>query len=51
MKTHEVVKVKNLMYKGCEDHWGCIHCKECWPFHCWDKEDIEKWECKARGKE
>ena len=50
MKTHEVIRVDNLMYKGCEPHWKCIHCGVCIPFHCWDKEDIEKRQCKARKK-
>ncbi len=50
MKTHEVIRVDNLMYKGCEPHWKCIHCGVCIPFHCWDKEDLEKQECKARKK-
>lgn len=30
--THEVIRIDNLMYKGCEPHWKCIHCGICIPF-------------------
>ena len=46
--THEVERVDNLMYDGCEPHWHCVHCKGYWPFHCYGKEDLEQMECKAR---
>jgi len=45
--THKVVRVDNLMYKGCEPHWICINCKNCYPLHSYTKEEIESIECKA----
>ena len=44
--THKVVRVDNLMYKGCEPHWKCIYCNNYYPFHCYSKEEIESIECK-----
>lgn len=43
--THEVIRVDNLMYRGCEPHWKCIHCGICIPFHCYSKSEIEDMEC------
>lgn len=43
---HQVVRVDNLMYKGCESHWGCKRCGYIVPFHCYPKEDFEQMECK-----
>ena len=43
---HQVVRVDNLMYKGCESHWGCKRCGYIVPFHCYTKEDFEQMECK-----
>lgn len=45
---HEVERVDNLMYNGCEPHWHCIHCNGYWPFHCYGKKDLEQMECKVR---
>lgn len=42
---HIAVKVENLMYKGCEYHWGCVICSTCVPFHCYTKEQFEELEC------
>lgn len=42
---HKVVRVNDLMYKGCEPHWKCIYCEDCWPFHCYTKKDLESMEC------
>jgi len=44
---HEVERFENLMYKGCESHWHCIHCDDYWPFHCYGKKDLEQMECPA----
>ena len=46
--NHKVVRIDNLMYKGCEPHWKCVHCGTCIPFHCFKKEDIEAQECKVK---
>lgn len=46
--SHEVTRVENLMYKGCESHWKCIHCGICIPFHCYSKHEIEKMPCPKR---
>lgn len=45
---HQVVRVDNLMYEGCEPHWKCIHCGICIPFHCFNKEQLEQQECKCK---
>lgn len=45
---HEVERVENLMYEGCESHWHCIHCDDYWPFHCYGKKDLEQMKCPAR---
>lgn len=45
IKTHEVERVENLMYKGCEPHWHCIHCDNYWPFHCYSRKDLEQMTC------
>jgi len=47
VKTHEMVRVDNLMYRGCEPHWKCKHCVVCIPFHCFTKEQCETQECKG----
>lgn len=47
-KNHEVERVENLMYKGCEPHWHCTHCNNYWPFHCYGRKDLEQMECPAR---
>ena len=44
--NHKVIRVNDLMYKGCEPHWKCIHCNDYWPFHCYTKKDLENTECK-----
>ena len=49
IKCHEVERFENLMYKGCESHWHCIHCDDYWPFHCYGKKDLEQMECPARN--
>lgn len=49
IKCHEVERCENLMYKGCESHWHCIHCDNYWPFHCYGKKDLEQMECPARN--
>ena len=43
---HKAVRVDNLMYKGCEPHWKCVHCGECVPFHCYSKKQFEERDCK-----
>ena len=48
IKCHEVKRFENLMYKGCEPHWHCIHCDNYWPFHCYGRKDLEQMECPAR---
>lgn len=45
---HEVERVDNLMYKGCEPHYKCKHCGICIPFHCGSKEYVENKECKEK---
>ncbi len=45
--THKVELVKDLMYKGCENHWHCIYCNDYIPVHCYSKEELEKMECKG----
>ena len=47
-KKHQVKRVDNLMYKGCEPHWHCPNCDEYWPFHCYSKSDLEQMECKGK---
>lgn len=47
---HEVERFENLMYKGCEPHWHCVYCDEYWPFHCYDKKDLEQMECPVKTK-
>lgn len=49
IKYHEVERFENLMYKGCEPHWHCIHCDNYWPFHCYGKKDLEQMECPSRN--
>ena len=49
--THKVIRIENLMYKGCESHWKCVRCGVCIPLHCFDKEDLEKMECKGEMDE
>lgn len=39
--THKVKLVKDLMYKGCEPHWQCVHCKDAVPAHCYTKAEFE----------
>jgi len=43
---HKLIRVENLMYKGCESHWKCVHCGIYVPFHCYKKEVIENSYCK-----
>lgn len=49
-ETHEVERFENLMYKGCEPHWHCIHCDGYWPFHCYGRRDLEQMKCPARTR-
>lgn len=46
---HEVIRVDNLLYKGCEPHWKCVKCEVCIPFHCYSKADLEGMECRSRS--
>ena len=48
--NHEVERFENLMYKGCEPHWHCIHCDNYWPFHCYGRRDLEKMKCPVRNR-
>ena len=50
MKTnnHTVIRVDDLMYKGCEPHWKCTKCGICVPFHCYSKKKLEEMECKQK---
>lgn len=48
--NHKVIRVDNLMYKGCEPHWKCVQCGDCIPFHCFGKQDLEQMECPATIK-
>lgn len=43
---HNVVKVKDLMYKGCEYHWGCKRCGMVAPFHCYKFEQFAEMKCR-----
>lgn len=45
---HEVERFENLMYDGCESHWHCVYCDNYWPFHCYNKDDLEKMICPGR---
>ena len=47
---HKVVRIDNLMYKGCEPHWKCVRCGMCVPFHCYTKEQFENQECTYKTK-
>ena len=47
-KRHQIKRVNDLMYKGCEPHWHCLICGDYWPFHCYSKEELEKTECKGK---
>lgn len=47
-ENHEVERFENLMYKGCEPHWHCVHCDNYWPFHCYGRKDLEQMKCPAR---
>lgn len=47
---HKVELVKDLMYKGCELHWHCVHCDKYIPVHCYSKEELENMECKGNKK-
>lgn len=49
--NHKAIRVDNLMYKGCEPHWKCVHCGKCAPFHCWAKEQFEAQECNSQNSE
>jgi hypothetical protein len=42
---HKVKRVDNLMHKGCEPHWQCVHCGIYVPFHCYKREEIENSNC------
>lgn len=48
---HKVELVKDLMYKGCELHWHCVHCDDYIPVHCYSKEELENMECKGNKKQ
>lgn len=48
---HKIIRVDNLMYKGCEPHWGCTNCGYIVPFHCFPKEYLEQQECKKEDVE
>ena len=48
---HEIIRVDNLMYKGCEPHWGCSKCGYIVPFHCFTKDYLEQQECKETDVE
>lgn len=41
-----VVRVNDLMYKGCEPHWKCVKCGDCAPFHCFSKKEFAELKCK-----
>ena len=45
---HKAIRVDNLMYKGCEPHWGCTLCGDAVPFHCYTKEEFENRCCGCR---
>lgn len=45
-----IVLVKNLMYKGCENHYGCILCGEIYPAHCYKREEMAERECKEENR-
>ena len=49
IQFHEVERVENLMYEGCESHWHCIHCNDYWPFHCYGRKDLEQMPCPVRS--
>lgn len=49
--NHKAIRVDNLMYKGCEPHWKCVHCGKCIPFQCWTKEQFEAQECDQQNSE
>ena len=49
IQCHEVERVENLMYEGCESHWHCIHCNDYWPFHCYEMKDLEQMPCPIRS--
>lgn len=44
---HKVVRIKNLMYDGCEDHYGCVVCSLCVPLHCYTEEQFKYMDCKG----
>lgn len=46
---HNVVRIDNLMYNGCEPHWKCTRCGKCVPFHCYTKEQFENQECNSKN--
>ena len=40
-----VIRVENLLYKGCEPHWKCLRCGESTPFHSCTKEQFADQVC------
>ena len=46
---HKAIRVDDLMYKGCEPHWRCIHCGDTVPFHCYTKEEFENQCCGVKS--
>jgi len=48
INKHTVIRIDDLMYKGCEPHWKCTKCGICIPFHCYKKENIEEMECSKK---
>lgn len=44
---HKAIIVKDLLYKGCEIHFKCVHCGECIPRHCYSLKEFENMECKG----
>ena len=47
--NHKATRVDNLMHKGCEPHWQCVHCGKAVPFHCYTKEEFESQSCSAKS--
>lgn len=42
---HKIVTIEDLMYEGCERHYGCVVCSSCVPVHCYTKEQFRSMEC------
>lgn len=41
-----IVIIKDLMYEGCEIHFGCKRCGEIYPKHCYKLEEMAERDCK-----